>query len=218
MNQQHVDMDMLVASLADTFPARSDVPLALSLLRALAEGSPVSTEALARRSGMSQELVAERLAAWPTIEHDEDDRIVAFTGLSLRPTTHTFCLGDRELFTWCAWDALFLPELLERTAHVQSTCPATGRRISLTVTPETVVDVTPAEAVVSMVHPRSAHDIRSAFCCHVNFFASADAGRTWTASHAGGALLSVADAHELGRRTNARFFAPDHQPTPGATP
>lgn len=218
MNEQDTDIDARVAALEDTFLARSDAPLALSLLRVLAEGRPVSTEALARRSNVREEVVAERLATWPTIERDENDRIVACTGLTLRPTPHTFDLGENRLFTWCAWDALFLPKLLERTAHVQSTCPATGRRISLTVTPETVVDVTPTETVVSLVNPQSTHDIRSTFCCHVNFLASADTGRTWAASHAGSALLSVAQAHELGRRTNARFFAQDHQPTPGATP
>jgi hypothetical protein len=85
------------------------------------------------------------------------------------------------------------------------------------VTPETVEEVTPAEAVVSMVNPQSTHDIRSTFCCYVNFLASTDGGRAWTASHPGSALLTIAEAHELGRRTNARYFAQDHHPPAGAT-
>ncbi len=69
-----------------------------------------------------------------------------------------------------------------------------------------------------MVNPQSTHDICSMFCCNVNFLAFTDTGRIWAASPRGSALLSMALAHELGRRTNAGFFAPDLHPTAEDTP
>jgi hypothetical protein len=40
-------LDALLATLEGTFPAQSDLPLAITLLRLLAEGRPVSAAALA---------------------------------------------------------------------------------------------------------------------------------------------------------------------------
>jgi alkylmercury lyase len=191
--------------------------VALALLRGLAEGAPVSVDELARRAGRSVADVDRRLSGWPNVERDEDGRVVAFAGLSLRPTPHVLKFGDRVLYTWCAWDALFLPELLGATAGVSSTCPATRRRISLTVTPDSIAEVTPCEAVVSIVVLESTDDIRSTFCCNVMFFASASAGRTWLASRAQGALLTMEDAYELGRLTNERCFKPGEGPAERAT-
>lgn len=208
-----LDVDAFAAALAGTFPAPRDAGLAVTLLRLLANGAPVSTEELAEASGGCADDVAQRLAALPSVEFDEAGRVVAFIGLSLRPTAHRVALGEETLFTWCAWDTLFLPALLDRTACVQSTCPVTGQPISLTVTPQNVVDLDPVEAVMSIVVPTGSDPIRSTFCCNVMFLASPDAGRTWLADRTDGALRSVDQAYELGRRLNERFFQhtrPEH--------
>ncbi len=209
------DLDVLAAALEGTFPAREEAPLAITLLRLLAEGAPAPTQALAHRNDRPADEVERRLAAWPNVERDGHDRVVAFSGLTLRPTVHTFAIGNQTLFTWCAWDTLFLPALLDRTARVQSTCPVTGLPVSLTVTPHTVREVNPAGAVVSIVVPQSIDDIRSTFCCHVMFLASPKAGRAWTATRPNSVLLSLEQAHELGRRTNERYFAHTQRPTRG---
>jgi alkylmercury lyase len=96
------------------------------------------------------------------------------------------------------------------------TCPATGRRVSLTVTPYSVVAVTSRQAVVSIVVPESTDDIRSTFCCDVMFFVSPSAGRTWLAAEAQGALLTIEEAYEFGRVTNERCFKPRKAEAEGA--
>lgn len=211
------DLDSLVAALEGTFPAQSDATLAITLLRLLAQGDPVTPHRLGEKSGRAAAEVTERLAAWSNVERDADGSVVAFAGLSLRRTRHTFVVGGRRLFTWCAWDTLFLPELLGRTASVRSTCPATDQPVSMTVSAEGAADLSPVETVVSVVVPHSTDDIRTTFCCNVMFLASADAGRAWTATRANSALLSVEEAHELGRRANSRFFPHAKRPTEGAT-
>lgn len=204
------DPDALAAALAAAFPGQRDARLAVRLLRLLAKGAPVSPHDLAKVTGDCADDVAQRLARWPSVEFDAAGNVVAFIGLSLRPTTHRFAVGDQTLFTWCAVDTLFLPGLLDRTARVHSACAETAQPISLTVTPRGVLDVQPINAVVSIVVPSTGGDIRSTFCCKVTFLASRNAGRAWLAERPGGALLSVDDAYELGRGINKRFFsAPD---------
>jgi alkylmercury lyase len=180
----------LTDSLAGTFPACDDAPLARSLLRELANGQPVAEPALTA--------AADR---WPNVELDDHGRIVAFSGLSLTPTAHGFSIGGRQLYTWCAWDTLFLPALLDQPAHVESSCPLTGTPVRLAVDQSGVRDVQPENVWVSFPPPGTAStaDITGTFCCHVHFLADRAAADQWLRRHEGVTVLSVPDAFELGR-------------------
>ena len=59
-------------------------------------------------------------------ERNEIGDIVGTFGLSQNKHPHGFKLEDRDLSTWCAWDALFLPSLIGIPAKVTSTDPADG--------------------------------------------------------------------------------------------
>ncbi|AFT84851.1 organomercurial lyase [Paraburkholderia phenoliruptrix] len=89
---------------------------------------------------------------------------------SLRGTPHTFEVDGRRLYTWCAFDTLFFPALIGRTAQVVSRCAVTGVPVSLAVTPAAIRDLEPAGATVSLIVPQDTPDIHHAFCCHVHFF------------------------------------------------
>jgi alkylmercury lyase len=39
---------------------------------------------------------------------------------------HRFEINGLTLWTWCAWDSLFIPEILAQTARVASRDPETG--------------------------------------------------------------------------------------------
>jgi alkylmercury lyase len=70
------------------------------------------------------------------------------------------------LYAWCAFDTLFLPELLGATAEVESQCPTTGEQISLSVTRTEVSNLHPAATILSYVHkdePLDQHVINT-FC------------------------------------------------------
>jgi hypothetical protein len=64
-------------SLAGTFPGCDDAPLALSLLRELARGEPVSASALAAAAGRDDADAAAALARWPNVKLDDDGSVVA---------------------------------------------------------------------------------------------------------------------------------------------
>jgi Alkylmercury lyase len=53
----------------------------------------------------------------------EDDELVAIDGLSIRPTKHRMTLGDDQLLTWCAADAVGIPAALVQDSAVVTTCP-----------------------------------------------------------------------------------------------
>jgi alkylmercury lyase len=192
-------LDTLAESLAGTFPGCEDAPLALALLRELANGEPVAMSRL-------PDGAYPVLARWPNVDYDEDGRIVAFGGLSLAPTAHRFTVGGRRLYTWCAWDTLFLPAMLDQPADVESTCPVTGGDVRLAVDPDGVRRHDPESLWVSFppAATTSTADITGTFCCHVHFLATTAARDEWLSQHPKGTVLDLDDAYELGRKVTRR--------------
>jgi alkylmercury lyase len=181
---------------------------ALTLYRLLADGRPVTRAALAEHTGATATAIDAFLDKHPGVYVDEQGRVVGFWGLALAGTPHRLTVGGRELRTWCAWDTLFLPELLGQPAAVTSPCPTTGETIELDVTPDGVRGVTPAGAVLSFLRreqPFDADTIKT-FCHFIHFFADEQAAGECTARHPGTFVLSIEDGVELARRTNQASF------------
>ena len=204
-------IDALAAQIAAAMPDL-DPPLqeaALILLHLLAEGEPVEVQRLAHALALPAAYVDETLERSPGVFRDDHGRIVGFMGLSVAPISdHRLQIDGRSLWAWCAWDTLFLPELLDETSRVSSRCPSTGAGISLTVTPNGPVDLAPPEMVVSFLAPEQRFDanVLQSFCHFVHFFASPDAVASWTAEHPGTFPLSIDDAYRLGQLTNRATF------------
>ena len=183
----------------------------LGLTRLIAQGSPVSLEELGATLGIDNAAVKKAIAAVAPsrLRIDDNGGITAFAGLSQAPTHHSFVFNGRELFTWCAFDALFLPEVLGGGARVTSRCPVTEAEIRVTVTKDGPEEVAPGETVMSFVMPSAdtcCADLRGAFCDHVNFLSSRKAGAVWLARVPDAAILSLADAFALGRVRNDSAF------------
>ena len=217
MTTQTTNLSQAVGML-ETIPRFSENAdrLARELYRQLARGKPVGPESLAEALGVSadgvQELLAsDQLKGWAF--YDDDDRVIGFRGLAIVPMPHRFEVEGRQLYTWCAIDSLFLPELLGLPALVVSQDPRTGREISLTVTPDGVESVDPAETVMSYVvgdpevRQTNSAKVMATFCHHIFFLESPDEGAEWAAEHGHGAfVVSLAEAFELGRLFNAAQF------------
>jgi alkylmercury lyase len=201
MNTTARSLPILADSLASTFPCCDDAPLTLALLDELANGEPVSVSRLAGAVQRREAHLTAALDRWPNVHFDHQGRVVAFAGLSLTPTEHRFEVAGRMLYTWCAWDALFLPALLGQEARVESTCPVTGSDVRLTVGPDGVQATDPPSLQVSFPAPASTDtsDIVASCCCHVHFLAGTHAANSWLAQNPDGLTLSLADAVELGR-------------------
>src|SRR5260370_2815629 len=135
-------------------------------------------------------------------ERDGDGNVVGIAGLSQNQHPHRFTVNGIRLSTWCAWDSLFLPVMLQQTALVSSSCPTTGETIRLTITPEGVTSYQPASTVISIVIPQpttsgleSVEEIWTTFCHHVHFFASPQGAQDGVAARGQKiAILTIAEA------------------------
>jgi alkylmercury lyase len=206
----HREFEKVSAAILALFPplAEAEQRVALALYRRLAEDGPVSSDVLGRASGMEPAETERMLAGWPGVYRDDKWRVIGYGGLTIAETKHRMRLGRNTRYAWCAWDTLFIPELLNTAALVESTCPATGQRVALTVRPDGI-DSVGAPPCVSLVVPeptKAAADIVGHFCCHVQFFVSELAGRAWASKQRGTFLATLDQAWQLGRRRNAQRY------------
>ena len=111
---------------------------AIVLLRELAKGESVTPAQLARAIGASTaeaDALLQHSALKGFVYPDPQGRVAGFFGLATKPTHHRFTLEGRTLWTWCAGDSLFLPELLGETAEVESRDPEGGELVRLRISP-----------------------------------------------------------------------------------
>ena len=197
MNQS--PLDTLATRLAAHLDCTQDV-VCRQIMRAVAEtGQPLAPVHLARHLQMSQENLTAHLARVPDTEFDTQGNIMGW-GITLLPTQHQFRLKARPLFTWCAFDTVLFPPLLQVEAHVQSVCEASGQPITFVATPEGIADLLPATSVLSLILPTERCDcVRGTFCQQSLFFQTEEAASPWVALHPEAVLLSVEEAAVLGQ-------------------
>ncbi len=205
-------VDQISRALINGLPALSadEQHLARVVFRLLAAGRPAPLDAIAADARWAIGDVAASLDASPAVFRNDDGAVVGFWGLTAEPVTgHRMDTdGIGTAWTWCSYDTLFIAHLLGVTARVTSRCPVTGDQVRLTVSPDGVRDLDPADAVVSLLEPDALfdEDVRQTFCRYVLFFASPDAAEIWTENNPGTFWLPVADAFDVARRQNAAVF------------
>jgi alkylmercury lyase len=205
-----IDLDDLAASILSVFPTLDpfEQRLSLELYRLLAEGQAVPRAKLAERLGVGVEIVNGVLGGWPGVFSDPQQRVVGYWGLSIPEaycSPHRLTVDGRKLFAWCAWDTLFLPQLLGQRVEVESSSPTPGVTVNLTVTPEKAKHVAAAGVHMSFLLPDAAamqKDVVTTFCHFVHFFPSHEDGERWAAQHAGTFIMPIADAYGLACRKN----------------
>ena len=201
----------LATALIEAMPALSEDQqrTSLWLFRLLAEGQPVTPARLAEAVDLPKSEVEGWLEDWPGVFRDDRGAVIGFWGLSLPKMAHRFEVGGETLYTWCAWDSLFLPELIGKSAKVVSASPVSGQPVSLTVAPDGVERLEPAAAVVSFLTPDAPldGDVIASFCHHVHFFRTAAEAEAWP-SMRNGTFHPVQEAFMIGKAVNgARFGA-----------
>lgn len=182
--------------------------LVLYIYRLLAKGEPVEPSEVAAESGIDRDLVERRLKEWPGV-FLQGGSVVGFWGLAIPEMSHRFEVDGKTLFTWCAYDALFLPELIGKSARVASRDPVTGEEITLTVHLDRIENPNSEETVMSFLDPDTTtfdENVILNFCNYVHFFSSIESGSKWIADNPGTFLLSLDDSFQLARRANRAKF------------
>jgi len=200
-------MDKILALFPETFmrQSRQEQELSLSIYCLMLRGEPLSVRYIAAYLDLLPDVINQFLKRWGGIEYNDAGNITACWGLSLSETTHSFEVDGHSLYTWCAWDALFIPELINKTAMLTSLCPVTGNPVRLTIAPDAVASAKPAATTVSFIEPEAVSMQRSivkSFCHYVNFFSSESAGDHWVSENPGTFLLMLNEAFALARRKN----------------
>ena len=198
--------------------SREEQPVAIALYRELAKGKPVDAGQLGRALGVTSDesrALLERDAIRNLIYRDGEGRVLGFGGLAVAPMHHRFEVGGRILWTWCAWDSLFIPEILGREARITSPDPENREVVRLVVAPDRVRSIVPSDAVVSFIRPDAqafdtcAANVIAKFCHFIFFFSSRKSGERWVDRHPATFLYPLDDAFALAKRFNARNFGPE---------
>jgi len=198
----------------DFGPGRSQ--LLLRVLERLGCGRPVTegqVHGMIADLDISQDEAEEFLDGF--CERDAGGRIIGCMGLSLSGRwPHRFYVNGTALRAWCAWDTLFLPTLLNRTASIVSFSPASKKEVRVTVSPVQVEWTCPNTAVVSIVNLNladrdtcSVKSIWSTFCQQVYFFHTQQDAEEWAADKEYISILPVEEAYELGKRYFSKLLS-----------
>jgi hypothetical protein len=115
--------------------------IVLTLYGLLARGEPVPPSVVVERAGVGLADVEGVLDKRGGVYFDDEQRIVGFWGMALAAMPHRMRINGSEVRGWCAWDTLFLPELIGETVTVESPCPTTGETVRLVVAPDAVLEV-----------------------------------------------------------------------------
>ncbi len=216
MSVKTAEISRLARVICDRLPDASEdeKKLSLEIYRQLSRGEPTTPESLAEPMEMDETTVKHLLAgaALKGNTYYDEGKIAGFGGLATLPMKHRMTIDDVQLYTWCAWDGLFIPFVLGKTVQLESPCPQTGTPVSLTVSEQGISHVNPDGAVMSFLEPESdllsdnPETIISSFCHHIHFLASREAGEQWTSGNRGTFILELDDAFELGRLTTREHF------------
>jgi alkylmercury lyase len=202
-----IDLPDLADALTGALPRldATDQRISIATYRLLARGLPASTEEIGVATDVRPAEVEERLAAWPAVFRDGEDRVVGFWGLTITEMPpHELEVGGVKLWAWCAWDTLFLPARLGTALQIRSVCPITNETVELRIAHDHVESVAPDGLVVSFLSPEGRFDVDviAGFCHFIHFFATRRAGEQWIERHPGTFLLTLPDAVELARLSN----------------
>lgn len=171
-----------------------------------ATAQPVTIPQIADAAGASEARVKESLRSWPLVLWDDGDRVIGFWGIHAEHLTPTHAIEaeGNMVYAWCAWDTLFITELLGRPTRVTSTDPNNNSRVELSVSPDGVTRVDPPGAVVSLLLPEDGltDDAIQRFCHKVHFFTSPESAEEWIGDRPGLFSVTVDEAFQLGQATN----------------
>jgi alkylmercury lyase len=164
-------------------------------LRLLADGEPVSAEMIGSKLGIPTKIAQSVFeASRGKGQWDSEGRLIG-SALTLVPTPHRFRIMDKELYTWCAHDTIFLPGLLGMAAEVVSPDPLNGDLIKLVITPEGPETYSPKSAVLTIFQATEpATGPESAVCANSHYFTSIGSAEAWSKDRPGVTIMSIEEA------------------------
>lgn len=170
----------------------------LHMQKLLLAGQPVSPERIAATLQISRQEVIDILNHWGA-ELDATGNVVGL-GLSVVPTPHSYQINGRQLYVWCAGDAIIFPIFHQASAIIESPDPISGEKVRLIGTPEGAREIEPSTAVVSWVPGTlDIEKVRAKFCNFTNFFTSIETASQYVARHPDLIIVPIDAVFQLGK-------------------
>lgn len=181
-----------------------DLRVTIQTIQALAEGQPIPPDRLAELWKMPLKQIRSILDQAVTngrAEVDDQGNLVGAI-LSLVPTNHQISMNGKQLYAWCAYDAIYAPGVVGKTAEIFSSDPMTGEAIHALITPDGVSEVQPSDAVVSVLGADAdmVGGPNSPRCSQMLFFGSRDSAEMWAKDRPGIVILTVEEVFEIARQ------------------
>jgi alkylmercury lyase len=181
--------------------SRDQIPGIFGTVKLLSQGRPLSPERIAAELQLTPDEVA---ALFQMGEKDQDGNLVGF-GVSLVPTRHSYRFKGRQLYAWCAGDAIMFSIFLKSDAVIESPDPISGDMVRLIATPAGVQQLEPGTAVVAQPSAtESLENVRAWFCDLTNFFTSVETASQYVSQHPGLVIIPVAEVFQVWNRVYDR--------------
>jgi alkylmercury lyase len=157
----------------------------------------------------TRRVVAQLVAAGiATIEGDlaGDPVIVGADGVTVRTTPHRLVFRDREVQTWCAFDAVGIPAAFGIDAVAHTACPTCGEALHIVLPNGEAPGGSP---VVGWWPHAPEGPVNETFCPTASLFCSRAHLDTWLATaNAPGEVLPLIELADRGRVTWSLFANP----------
>ena len=100
------------------------------LYQKLALGKSVSIETIANELQKPIQEIQDHLKQMAYVEYCAASEISAYRGVTLNQTKHNVFHNNSKIYTWCAFDTLFLADLLVKPVSISSICPTCRKTIA----------------------------------------------------------------------------------------
>ncbi len=129
----------------------------------LVHDQPCTVSTLAHQLGQTETVIKQTITAmekrgtliWDHTRHE----LNATGGLSLTPTSHRLRLNQREMFAWCAADAVGIPAALSLDAEIDSACQFCRTPIHIAMKKGRILEAAPQNPQVFVAHADPAQSV-----------------------------------------------------------
>jgi alkylmercury lyase len=182
------------------------------LYQKLSLGRPVSIESIADEFHKSIQEIQVLLKQMAYVEYSATGEISAYRGVTLNQTRHYLFHNNFKIYTWCAFDTLFLADLLVEPVSIASNCPTCGKRIAFDVNDRNITSSKESDTVMSFIIPDKVdycENLQNAFCCKVHFFCNQQCGSEWVNLSHEISFFDLAESLVIAQERNRQFLRND---------
>ena len=179
------------------------------LYQNLALGKSISVGTIAKFLQIPLQDTRAHLKQMKYVEYDAAGEISAYRGVTLNPTKHYLVHNNVNIYTWCAFDTLFLAELLAEPVRIFSNCPTCGKAVACEISDRNLINSIDSALVMSFIIPSKvdlSDNLQNAFCCKVHFFCNQQCGNEWLNLSPEIVFFDLVESLEIARERNRNFL------------